>query len=66
MRVKEIYSIPRIEVIPMQSENLLETISLPTNNNSSNGGGDAKGGYFDEEEFDEEEEEQQGFFPLGL
>ena len=66
MRVKEIYSTRRIEVIPMQPENLLETISLPINNGSSSSGGDAKGGYFDEEEFDEEEEEQQGFFPLGL
>ena len=38
MRVKEIYSAPRIHVIPMQTENLLETISLPVNNNSSDGG----------------------------
>ena len=50
MRVKEIYSTPRIEVIPMQTENLLETISLPVNNNSSDSGGDAKGGSFDEED----------------
>ena len=47
MRVKEIYSAPRIHVIPMQTENLLETISLPVNNNSSDGGGDAKDGSFD-------------------
>ena len=47
MRVKEIYSTPRIHVIPMQTENLLETISLPVNNGSSSGGGDAKGGSFD-------------------
>jgi putative uncharacterized protein (fragment) len=54
MRVKEIYSIPRIEVIPMQPENLLETISLPVNNGSSSGGGDAKDGYFEEELEDED------------
>ena len=51
MRVKEIYSAPRIHVIPMQTENLLETISLPVNNNSSDGGGEAKGGCsFDEDD----------------
>jgi len=62
MRVKEIYSAPRIHVIPMQTENLLETISLPVNNNSSDGGGDAKGGSFDEDD-EEHGQSMAGYEP---
>lgn len=50
MRIKENYTAPRIEMIPMQIESLLDTLSLPTNNNSSDSGGDAKSGdFFDED-----------------
>ena len=55
MKTKQIYIIPNIEIIPMQMENLLDTLSIPISNGSSNSGGDAKGGYFDEAEEEEKE-----------
>lgn len=55
MKKKETYIMPCIHILPMQTECLLETISLPVGPGPSPGGGDAKGSWIDEEEDDDEE-----------
>ena len=43
------YIAPTIQIIPVETEGLLETISLKIGQGDAQGSGDAKGGYFDDE-----------------
>lgn len=54
--MKKPYTAPRITVMPLQTESLLEIISLPVGPGPAPGGGDAKGGDFDLDDDEDVEE----------
>lgn len=49
MMEKKTYISPRIEITLLETESLLETISLPIGGGSAGGGGDAKQDIFEDE-----------------
>lgn len=57
MMEKKKYISPRIEITLLETESLLETISLPIGGGSAGGGGDAKQDIFE----DDEEMEEIGY-----
>ena len=51
---KRVYMAPTTELVHVQTESLLEVLSMGISTTPADGGGDAKHGFFDEQQVEEE------------